>query len=576
MPAKFRNIIILIIYCLSFQGQYGQEDTSTTPDFLNNSSYEYIFKSYLEVFEDTAKSKIYLSAYLKKASKENNLQKKSKALTYLSYYEKIESKKLALLDSAIIFLASDTTNLNDYILPYSYKGGYYQYKGSYQQALNNYLKALEYSIKANNIQYEYYTKHNIGVLKVSVGKYEEAIALFKECLIHDTKVSETESHGHNETLLFISEAYLKNKQIDTASIYIEKGLNKTKDIYADLYNQFVIFKGIQLFFQGEIESAKKNIERAIFHLDKHNPETRRSLILGYFYLGKINALSNNSEKAVSNFLELDSLLKNNKVLFQEIREGYQYLISHYKKSGSKTDQLKFVNKLLTFDSILLKDKRFLSSRILNEFDTPMLLKEKEVLIGELLDEKKYLNYVLQISVLLSFAICIGLIYQYRKRRSYKSKFLTLMKDQKVSNSSISINGTQEVPGKKSNELDISPQIITKILEGLELFEKEKKFLSKDITSSKLALILKTNKKYLSQIINHHKKKSFSNYVKDLRIDYSIEQLKENSRLRRYTIQGISEEMGFNSTESFSTAFRKRTGIKPSYFIKEINNLQSKV
>tara|TARA_R110000744_G_scaffold38995_8_gene88908 strand:- start:1556 stop:3316 length:1761 start_codon:yes stop_codon:yes gene_type:complete len=574
MPTKFTTRIIYLFFYLSFQGQYGQEDVPNSLDFLNNSSYENIFDSYLEVFNDTTKSKIYLKAYLKKAVKENDIQNKSKALTYLSYYEKLDSIKLQLLDSALNVLGSETTNPNAYILPYSYKGGFYQYKGEYLQALTNYLKALEFSEKANNIHYEYNTKHNIAVLKISVGKYEEAIKLFKECLIQDEKLEVTESHGHNETLYFISESYLKNKQIDSASIYIEEGLNNTKDIYLDIYNQFVILKGIQLYFQGEVESAKKSLERAIFHLDKYNPETRRSLVMGYFYLGKINSLSNNSEKAVSNFIELDALLQNNKLLFPEIREGYQYLISHFKESGLKKDQLKYLNKLLAFDSILLNDKSSLSSRISNEFDTPMLLKEKELLIGELLDDKRTLYYFLQISIFLIIVFSLGLIYQFKKRRSYKSKFLALIEVQDTTRPKVDIEDTRKNLNKESNELDIAPQIIAKILEELDLFETEKKFLNKDITSSKLARILNTNTKYLSQIINHFKQKSFSNYIKDLRIDYAIEQLKENSQLRRYTIEGIAQEMGFNSTESFSTAFRKRTGIKPSYFIKEFNNLQA--
>ncbi len=35
---------------------------------------------------------------------------------------------------------------------------------------------------------------------------------------------------------------------------------------------------------------------------------------------------------------------------------------------------------------------------------------------------------------------------------------------------------------------------------------------------------------------------------------------------------IAEEAGFNTAESFSKAFFKKTGIKPSYFIKELTEL----
>ena len=87
--------------------------------------------------------------------------------------------------------------------------------------------------------------------------------------------------------------------------------------------------------------------------------------------------------------------------------------------------------------------------------------------------------------------------------------------------------------------------------------------------------MNTNTKYLSKIINHHKNKSFINYVNDLRVEYSIEQLKESDVLKSYTIQGIAEEVGFNSAESYSSAFKKSTGIKPSYFLRELSLLNDK-
>ena len=335
MLLKFKKLLSCIILFSYFQSHYGQDNSISTTDFIKNSSYESIYNSYLEVFEDTIKSKIYLKAYIKKAQSENNIEKKADGLTYLSYYEKDEINKLALLDSAIILLNSDTLKYKPPILQHSFKGGYFRDKGSYKEALNNYIKALAYAEKSNNEQYIYITKHNIGVLKLSVGNYDEAIALFKECINYDEKIQETETHGHSKTLLSLSEAYVNKKYSDSASVYIEKGLLKTKDNYKDLYNEFLIFKGINLFIKGNYDAAKLNIERAIFHLNDSNPQTRRSLLFGYFYLAKSYVKSNQLKKAVFYFLKLDSLIANNKVLFAEFRDSYQYLIDYYKKNDNK-------------------------------------------------------------------------------------------------------------------------------------------------------------------------------------------------------------------------------------------------
>ena len=115
-------------------------------------------------------------------------------------------------------------------------------------------------------------------------------------------------------------------------------------------------------------------------------------------------------------------------------------------------------------------------------------------------------------------------------------------------------------------------MISDILKKLEIFESEHTFIKNGITLNKLSKDFNTNTAYLSKIINHYKKESFSSYLNNLRIDFVIKELKNNKQFRSYTILAISKEIGFNNPESFSKAFYKKTGIYPSYFIKELNQL----
>lgn len=103
-----------------------------------------------------------------------------------------------------------------------------------------------------------------------------------------------------------------------------------------------------------------------------------------------------------------------------------------------------------------------------------------------------------------------------------------------------------------------------------IFENNKDYLKPKITLNKLAKKLNTNSKYLSQIINKFKSKTFSNYINDLRIEYFIEELQDNNtQLKNYTIKAIAQEIGFTSTESFTKAFYKKNGLTVSYFMKKI-------
>ncbi|MNT16293.1 DNA-binding transcriptional regulator ChbR [compost metagenome] len=117
-------------------------------------------------------------------------------------------------------------------------------------------------------------------------------------------------------------------------------------------------------------------------------------------------------------------------------------------------------------------------------------------------------------------------------------------------------------------------MVNQILEKLKHFETKKDYLEPNITIQLLSTKFETNTKYLSKIVNAYKGKSFIQYINDLRIEFALVQLQKDNKLSKYTIQALAVEFGFNSAESFSAAFYKKAGIKPTYFIKELENSNS--
>ncbi|RKN01549.1 AraC family transcriptional regulator, partial [Aquimarina sp. AD1] len=162
------------------------------------------------------------------------------------------------------------------------------------------------------------------------------------------------------------------------------------------------------------------------------------------------------------------------------------------------------------------------------------------------------------------------IYGFRKSYLNKIRFQKLLKEQKqpkVDQSEIIKNVNEELT--KKPDIDIPTDVIETILKKLHDFEDKKQFAKKHYTLNSLAKELQTNSAYLSKIINVYKNVNFANYLNNLRIDFAVDQLSSNKSLRSYTIQAIAEEVGFKNAQSFSSAFHKKTGIYPSYFIKHI-------
>jgi len=212
--------------------------------------------------------------------------------------------------------------------------------------------------------------------------------------------------------------------------------------------------------------------------------------------------------------------------------------------------------------------KYLQKNIAQYYDTPLLVKEKEEIIATLQQEKSY-SYIgiIVLAVISLLAIALW-FFNDNKRKTYKKRFEALL--QKAQ--------TEKTDKKRSRykdtRIDISEDIITHILSCLDDFEKKKAYLKHNITVASLAKSFNTNTRYLSNTINVYKKKRFSLYITELRIDYAVERLQSDKKLRTYTISAIAGEVGFGNTESFTQAFRKKTGIYPSYFIKELQKQQN--
>lgn len=80
----------------------------------------------------------------------------------------------------------------------------------------------------------------------------------------------------------------------------------------------------------------------------------------------------------------------------------------------------------------------------------------------------------------------------------------------------------------------------------------------------------TNTTYLSKVINHYKKQSFTSYLNELRLNYAIELWNNNPKLRHKSIQVMADMIGFNTAQSFSKKFQERYKIPPTHFLKNLN------
>lgn len=186
------------------------------------------------------------------------------------------------------------------------------------------------------------------------------------------------------------------------------------------------------------------------------------------------------------------------------------------------------------------------------------------------------NLLMINSIFIYFSIFLGLVFlsgwQFWKRNK---KYFdndksdnTLYEPQKKEKK---IRKPLETAENTEKNYYISDETAAVILKKLTKFERDHKYLKKDITLTWVANHLGTNTKYLSETIKIHRDKNFNNYINGLRINYITYMLYKKPEYREYKVISLAKECGYSSSQVFVIAFKKENGIPPSYFIANLKN-----
>ncbi len=103
-----------------------------------------------------------------------------------------------------------------------------------------------------------------------------------------------------------------------------------------------------------------------------------------------------------------------------------------------------------------------------------------------------------------------------------------------------------------------------ILALTHLMHEEELYAEPQLCIDRVAEKLKVNSKYLSQAINEVYNQNFYNFINELRVEKAKTFLQMDSH-DHFSVDGIANQVGFQSKSSFYTAFKKSTGVTPAAF-----------
>lgn len=104
----------------------------------------------------------------------------------------------------------------------------------------------------------------------------------------------------------------------------------------------------------------------------------------------------------------------------------------------------------------------------------------------------------------------------------------------------------------------SPEIQSSIVKAMSLVQQN---ISEPMTSSEIAQMVNMSGSYFSQCFKQYVGQTYTDYVRDIRMERAKEYLRGTSK----TIQWIAEQIGYSDEKYFSRLFREHVGMLPSEY-----------
>ncbi|MBB4806850.1 AraC-like DNA-binding protein [Chryseobacterium defluvii] len=447
-----------------------------------------------------------------------------------------------------------------------------------EKRLGNVAQGLKYlSFFSRGISPVYIKKQRLyfAIAHIELGDYKKGIDLLR-IRLNDVRMDTTHVLYNKiitekeiaTTYNTIADTYIKwykdtgeKKFLDSSQINYEKAYSAVKK--APLISQYS--KALHINRLANIALLKKQYK---YSLSLYNIcENDSSLMEKGFsreaiWLGKAENYTflKKTDSAFYYIHKLYDEKADSKLAYDIQLKIYHLLSINYENLGDNKNAYKFAK--LSLSEIQKKKVRDDSGNIFLGMYEQQQIKS---ISDEMLKENKK-NILLLIALIV--LTCSGIIF-YAVDRQKKRKKKALLEIQKRQEKFNIANIDPAADEKTETPLIIEDELVNRILKKIELMESGEKFLSNKFKLANVAKQLNTNTAYLSQIINQHKGMSFSEYVNTLRIDYVLKELQENPKFRKYTIQTISEEVGYKSPTTFINSFKSRVNMTPSSYIKQL-------
>ncbi len=448
------------------------------------------------------------------------------------------------------------------------KGHSFLLGGKNQEALDSYYSALAITQKTKNLDQEVRANSGLILVLKQMNQLDKAFEITSQILQSIDKTSFKGTYNHVNALTTISDIYLTRELYNEVLSFAEKGIQISKALdYKQGLVDFYIKKGMIFYYQKKYDQSFTYLHDAQHVLDENTiaNEFFPRLNINYF-LASCYYAQGTYDKAIEQLLKTIHALEEKDKIKPLVIQSYLLLANCYGEQKDFEKALYWNNEYLQMHKDFQKDRDQIVNTIYQKEEEKLELK-LQLLKSEKEASDRNKKWAMGLLVVLSLVLVVIVFRYAKKQKNNKIAFAELIK--KVNTPEVT--DTDNVVKKEvSKQIVIDDKKVQEILKRLNKLEEQEYYLRSDCTLREIAKKIKSNHTYLSKVIHTHKGKYFTDYINDLRIDYAVKRLKKDKKFRSFSITSIAKEIGYKSDYSFTKHFKAKTGLNPSYYIKNIN------
>ncbi len=313
----------------------------------------------------------------------------------------------------------------------------------------------------------------------------------------------------------------------------------------------------------------------------------------YFTLiekGKANAMRGNYRDAVDDIhraekIAVDLEMKDCKL------EVYGMLSQYYRQLGDNRSREHYYNQYSLLKDTLTNYQQLAS---VNEMEFRNELKGMEQEMSEMRQHREVMSIVTLTSLgfLLVLAVLLYLVYRKngeltRSNQSLYHKNVEMLRAEEEERrmrrqlqekeASLEQHPVAVVPDSPEREADSDTEVKYKssplndedkqqlLARIQQVMDNNEEIYSADFSLERLAMLCGSKYKYVSQVINEYYQQNFNNFLNAYRIKEACKRMSDIEHYGNYTIEAISESVGFKSRSTFVSSFKRITGLTPSQY-----------